>query len=154
MILGSSTFLGLAVSDRAISIAEVAGAGAKRAVRKVTTFTLPAGVTLDQPAPAGQALKTFLHENGFTASRAVVGVPAKWLIARENDVPPAAPDQVHAMLSLAAERLSAAESSELVTDFAGKIEGTTATAPRKVLLVAMLRQRLEQLNQLAEAAGL
>jgi hypothetical protein len=156
MILGSSTFLGLAVSDRSISIAEVAGAGAKRAVRKVMTFTLPAGVTLDQPAPAGQALRAFLRENGFTASRAVVGVPAKWLIARENDVPPAAPDQIHAMLSLAAERLSAAESSDLVTDFAGKIDGgaATSTGPRRVLLVAMLRQRLEQLTQLAEAAGL
>jgi hypothetical protein len=87
----------------------------------------------------------------------VVGVPAKWLIARENDVPPAAPDQVHAILSLAAERLSAAEHSELVTDFAGRIDGAAATstsAPRKVLLVAMLRQRLQQIEDLAQAAGL
>jgi hypothetical protein len=153
MILGSSTFLGLAVGDRSITVAEVSASGGKRVVRKTAAFTLPPGVTLDQPEAAGKSLQAFLRENHFGASRAVVGVPAKWLIARENDVPPADPEQVRAMLSLAAERLSVAESSDLVTDFAGRIDGDL-TGPRRVLLVAMLRQRFEQIEKAVDAAGL
>jgi hypothetical protein len=153
MILGSSTFLGLALAERSVAVAEVSASGGKRVVRRTATFALPAGVTIEQPEAAGRALQAFLRENKFSASRAVVGVPAKWLIARENDVPPAEPEQVRAMLSLAAERLSVAESSDLVTDFAGRIDGVL-TGPRKVLLVAMLRQRFEQIDKAIDAAGL
>jgi hypothetical protein len=156
MILRSSTFLGIAVGDKTVGCAEVSTAGGRRAVKTVATLTFPQGVSLDTPEAAGAALRAFLNENGFGASRAVVGVPARWLIARENDVPPADREQVRAMLALAAERLSAAESSELVFDFAGRIDSAPAgdpTAPRRVLLVAMLRQRLEQLDKMMDAAG-
>ena len=156
MILRSSTFLGIAVGDKTVGCAEVSTAGGRRAVKKVATLTFPQGVSLDTPEAAGAALRAFLNENGFSSSRAVVGVPARWLIARENEVPPADREQVRAMLALAAERLSAAESSELVFDFAGRIDTAATgdpTAPRRVLLVAMLRQRLEQLDKMMDAAG-
>jgi len=35
----------------------------------------------------------FLRERGFGASRTVVGIPAKWLIAMERDVPPAGEEE-------------------------------------------------------------
>ena len=152
MILRSSTFLGIAVGDRTIGCAEVSSSAGRRAVRKAATLTLPPGMTLDTPEAVGAALKAFLRENGFTSSRAVVGVPAKWLIARENEVPPADREQVRSMLALAAERLSAAESSDLVFDYAGQIDASPA-GPRRVLLVAMLKNRLDQLDKAMDAAG-
>jgi hypothetical protein len=145
--LGSGNILGIAISDRTITCAEISANGQNKSVRKTATFTLPADLTLDKPAAVGQALAVFLRSNGFSASKAVVGVPAKWLIAAEKEVPPASSEQVRGILRLAAERLSS-ESGELVFDFAG-----AEAKGGKVLLVAMLRKQYEKIEQAAEAAG-
>src|SRR5439155_23891697 len=105
-----NSFLGVAVSDRSLSCAQVTIAGDRRSVRKTATFIFPTDATLDQnPEAAGQALAGFLRQKGFTASRVVVGVPARWLIAVEKEIPPADPQQARAALRLQAERLAVAE---------------------------------------------
>jgi hypothetical protein len=147
--LGSGNILGIAIADRAITCAEVVSRANLKSVRKTATFTLPAELSLDKPAAVGQALAVFLRSNGFSASRAVVGVPAKWLIASEKEVPPASGEQMRGMLRLAAERLATTESGELVFDFAG-----ADAKGGKVLLVAMLRKQYEKIEQATEAAGL
>src|SRR5689334_20941786 len=141
MIGRSGSFLGVAVSDHSIACAEVSVAGGgNRAVRRTALFVFPADTSLDTPDTAGQALASFLRQKRFTATRAVVGVPARWLIAVEKEVPPASEDQTRATLRLQAERLAVAEHGEVVFDFAGR---PSAMAASKVLLVGMLRQRLE-----------
>ncbi len=151
MIGRNANFLGLAVAERAIVCAEVAVRGAAGTARRTATFAFPAELTLEQPEALGAALATFLHENKFGAKHAVVGVPARWLIAVEREVPPSDDAAARAMLRLQAERLAVAESGEVVFDFAGKPD---SSAPSKVLLVGMLRQRLERIEKIAEAAGL
>jgi hypothetical protein len=148
--LGSSNVLGIAIADRTIACAEVAVRSDRTSVRKTATFTLPEELSLDKPAAVGQALAVFLRSNGFSASKAVVGVPAKWVIAAEKEVPPASSQQVRGMLRLAAERLAAADSGELVFDFAGEENNKGG----KVLLVAMLRKQYQKIEEAAEAAGL
>ena len=53
-------FLGAAVSDTAIVCAEVVTNGGRPIVRRTATFTFPAGVSLETPDAAGQALAGFL----------------------------------------------------------------------------------------------
>jgi len=76
----TNQFLGAAVDDQAIVCAEIVTNGARPIVRRTATFMFPAGVSLETPDTAGQALATFLRQNKFAASRVVVGVPAKWLM--------------------------------------------------------------------------
>jgi hypothetical protein len=148
----SSSFLGVAVSDQWATCAEISlGGGDRRTVRRTATFTFPADVTLDSPDALGQAFAAFLRQKRFTASRVVVGVPARWLIAIEKEVPPADDQQARAMLRLQAERLAVAEHGDVVFDFAGR---TSSSAISKVLLVGMAREKLNRVEQMMDAAGM
>src|SRR5687767_6838697 len=121
MIGRGNSFLGIAfTAEQSVACAEVSVAGGVRSVRRAATFVFPDGATLDSPAAAGQALAAFLRQQKFTSSRAVVGVPARWLVALEKDLPPADVETAHAALRLQAERLAVAESGEVVFDFAGE----------------------------------
>jgi hypothetical protein len=152
MKLRSASYLGVCVSDRAIVCAEVALSGGRRIVRQSAEFAVPAGTSLlDRPEAVGEALKAFLRERRFGASRAVVGVPARWMIALEKDVPPAADDQARALLRLQAERLAVAENGDMLFDFAGQADSSRAT---KVLLVGIQRQRVDAVERMLTAAGL
>ncbi len=165
MKFGPSSYLGIALTDRAITCAEIAPAGAggaspsssspgqggRRAVRRAATFAIPQGLSLDNPQPLGQLLAAFLREKGFGAGRAAVGLPAKWLIAIDRDVPPAAEETAHGVLRMHAERLGVSESGEMVFDYAGSIDGANAS---KVLLVGVTKRRLDQVEQMCAAAGL
>jgi hypothetical protein len=147
----TSSFLGLAVGDRAVACAEVQVTGDRRTVRRTATFVFPSDMSLDKPEAAGQALAAFLRAKKFSASRAVVGLPARWLIAIEREVPPAGEDQARATLRLQAERLAVSESGELLFDFAGETSSSTAS---KVLLVGVPKSRLSKVEQLIDAAGM
>jgi hypothetical protein len=147
-----NSILGIAfTADNTLACAEVTITAGVRAVRHAAVFVLPGGATLETAASAGPALAAFLREHQIGASRAVVGVPAKWLVALEKELPPADEAQAHAALRLQAERLAVAESGEMVFDFAGQTHRSTMS---KVLLVGMQRQRLERIVGLLESAGL
>ncbi|MEA2733755.1 MAG: hypothetical protein QOE14_206 [Humisphaera sp.] len=147
----SSSFLGVAVSDRSVTCAEVSISGDRRTVSRTATFAFPDAVTFDSPDALGQALAAFLRQRRFTASRVVVGVPARWLIAIEKEVPPADDQQARATLRLQAERLAVAESGDVVFDFAGRTSSSTMS---KVLLVGMVREKLQRVEQMMDAAGM
>jgi hypothetical protein len=149
MILRSSNVLGVSLSDRTVSCAEVAVSGGKRVVRRLATYVLPGELSFDKPDALGAALGAFLKANGFTASRAAVGIPAKWLIAMEKELPPAPENEARSMLRLQAERLAVSDSGEMVFDYAGRIQPNQSN---KVLLVGLLRQRLTQIETMFEAA--
>lgn len=152
MNLGRPTsFLGIAVADRSVTCAEVSVTGDRRSVRRTATFTFPEGSTLDQPESIGQSLAAFLRQKRFASSRVIVGVPARWLIAIEKEIPPADEEQARAALRLQAERSAVAEHDDLVFDFAGQ---ANSREPSKVLLVGMLRQRLDRIERLMDAAGM
>jgi len=148
----STSFLGVAVSDRSVTCAEVSiGSGDRRTVRRTATFVFPPDATLDSPDALGQALAAFLRQRKFTASRVVAGVPARWLIAIEKEVPPADEQQARSMLRLQAERLAVAEHGDVVFDFAGRTSSSTIS---KVLLVGMVRDKLHRVEQMMDAAGM
>lgn len=148
--LSKTSFLGIAVGDRSVTVAEVApvrGARDRWEARRVAEFVPPAGA--DAKA-AGEALGQFLRSNGFAPSRAVVGVPARWLVARDREVPPATPEAAAEVLRMQAERLFSAELGDVAIDYAGAPD---PLSPRNVLLMALPRQQLERVVAMVEAAG-
>ena len=140
----NSSFLGIAIGERSLTVAEVCQSQGKWEVRRCAQFEPPS----EQP---GEAFGRFLRENRFSASQAVVGLPAKWVVAREKDIPPATAEQAADVLRLQAERLFSSELKDLIFDYAGTPD---PSAPGKVLLLAMPRQQLDRAVQMVEAAGL
>lgn len=151
MIFAASHFLGLSFTDRSIGCAEVSVQKDRPVVGKTVSFAFADHLSLEKPEVLGQALASFLRANGFSASRAVVGVPAKWIISLEKEIPPASEEQARAILRLEAERLNVADGGELVFDYAGQPQ---SDRPARVLLAAMLRLRLRQVEQAVKSAGL
>lgn len=145
----SSHMLGLAISDRSILCAQASGSGSRVMVEKLARFEAVSAEAWTKPTESGAALGTFLREHGFTATRAVWGVPAKWLVAQERELPPSNSEQATAMLRLAVERMAVTDNADLVFDAAGEAGGAAA---HKVMVVGLLRQQLERVLQLSAAA--
>jgi hypothetical protein len=147
--IGHPSVLGLVVGERSIIAAEVAIARDKRQVKHTAQFVFPNELSLEKPEELGTALAQFLRQNHFSSSRAVIGVPARWLMARDKDLPPATAEVAASTLRLQAERHPSAD--DLVFDYAGQAD---SKKPRKVLLAAMLRPQMQKLQRMADAAGL
>ena len=146
------TVLSLVLGDRSAVLAQVGGDKGARVVQRVGRFDTVGGVRLlDQPVESGKSLAAFIAGHAFTTKRVVVGVPARWLIAQERDLPPIDAGGAADLLRLAAERLSVAESGTLVADYAGASDPKNAS---RVLLVGMLNAQVDRVRQLVEAAGL
>jgi hypothetical protein len=153
---GKQSFLGIAFGERSVGVAEIGppsrgggggSAGGAWEVRRAAEFQ-PSS-SLDDAATV-DAFKAFLREFGFGASRAVVGVPARWVVAREREVPPSSDEQASSVLRMQAERMFSAELGELTVDYAGTADPTGA---RNVLLVALPKRQLERVVKLVEGAG-
>lgn len=163
-LLNTSSFLGIAVGEQSLTVAELSaaaggggGAGDKAGpaweVRRIAEMPLPAssGADADWVDQVGRDLGKFLKQNKFSASRAVVGIPARWLVTREKELPPASREQANDILRLQAERLFSSELKDLVFDYAGKPD---PSQPRKVLLMAVPRRQLDRIVGAVEGAGL
>jgi hypothetical protein len=149
MRIGKSTILALAMDDRQVVCAVVEAKGAVRSVKRVARFVSSEPI-LDRPEANGQLLRAFLDDHQIHDRDGIVGVPARWVIGQEKELPPADMASATAMLRLHAERMSTADAGTLVVDVAGEI----ATGGAKVLLVGMLRPQLDKIAKLFEAAKL
>jgi hypothetical protein len=144
--MGSQSFLGIAVGERAMTVAEIAATrGGEWEVRRAAEY-VPAA----EEAASGAAFGRFLREYGFAARLAVVGVPARWIVSREREMPPSSPQQTAEVLRLQAERVFSAELGELAVDYAGTTDNSSA---RSVLLIAMPKAQLDRVVKLVEEAG-
>jgi hypothetical protein len=143
--------IGLAIGPRSILLAEVGSKGSARAVESLKEFAYPPGLSLSTPAELGRALGQFLRDQKLRTRDVVVGLPARWLVARPKDVPPAAPAAAASTLRLQAESEFATEASDLLVDFAGQ---TSPEAVTPVLLVATARRYVDACVTLAQTAGL
>jgi len=150
-VLGFRTVLGLAVEERSIVAAEVRASGAGGEVIRAEEFCIPEGLCLDAPTELGSALRVFLRESRFSTKRAVIGLPARWVMARETQVPPASGESQAGVLGIQAEREFSAGPEHLAVDYVGELDSEKS---QRVLLVATLREKLEQLAAMAGAAGL
>jgi hypothetical protein len=148
--------LGLAIGERSALVAEVraaprGGNGGRPRVVRAGEFVYPSRVGLADAAALGAALASFLKERRFAARHAVAGIPAKWVLCRGKDVPPADARAVAGLLLLQAESEFGATFNDLAYDFAGE---ASEAEGRSVMLMALPSRYLRQVNDLAAAAGL
>jgi hypothetical protein len=148
---GTRNILGLAVDDCGVVAAELHVRQGRPEVRCAGEFSWGQPFTPDNAREMGLKLRQFLREHGFSVRRAVVGLPAKWVLAKEMVVPPAGPDALAGVLSIQAERAFSLNSAEMVFDYCGR---TSASEKSCVLLLAAQRRMIGQLRELTDTAGL
>lgn len=145
--------LGVSVGERGLLVAQVGAAPASAGpqVSRIAEFTYPSNISLENGEALGEALGRFLRDGGFAARRAVLGVPAKWLVLRTHRIPPADEATAADLLRLQVESHSLPELGEMVYDFAGDCCPGDAC---DVLLMGLSRRRLDGLLAMAAAARL
>ena len=142
--------IGLSVGEKSLMAAEV-NLGEKPEVKLLAEFVYPDGVSTQQPDALGAALGDFLRDNKFTAKAAVVGLPARWLVVKAKDVPPADPATLANLLRLQAEGEFSAELKDLVYDYAADV---SAGHPKSVLLIATAKKYIDSASAMCDAAKL
>jgi hypothetical protein len=117
------------------------------------TAMFPAGHTVswDDPEAFGQALHQFLRRERFSARATLVGVPAKWIVAKSIKIPPTRRENVPSLLQIQTEQAFSMNHHDLVFDYSAQISESQSN---QVLLAAMQRTRLDKIKILAKAAGL
>jgi hypothetical protein len=143
--------LGLAVTDRSIAAVEVGVARGRRKVLHAAEFPLPEQAALPDPVLLGKALRQFLRQHHLSARRCVIGLGARWLMAKEKALPTGSADLMAGILSIAAEREFASDPKDLAFDYQGPYASAQG---QSVLLVAAPRRRVDHLLAMARAAGL
>jgi hypothetical protein len=142
--------LGIAVGERSMLVAELHAASGGPKVVKTGEFRYPEGVGLKDTAALGAALGQFLKEGPFNSRLAVFGLPARWVLSKHKDVPAVDEQLMADTLRLTAPNEFSSELGDLVYDFAGGAPTGGGTA--SVLLVAVPKRYIDQINQIAEAA--
>ena len=148
----TQNILGLAFEDNRILVAEVQMGADRPHLHQCSRFkVLPENPPLANPAEMGRKLRQFLKDNQFSAKTAVVGLPAKWLVAKELTIPPTGANALTGVLNIQAERAFSLDPKDLIFDYSGRAKSAASST---LLLMAMQRQRLNQIQTLAKATGL
>jgi hypothetical protein len=150
-MVGTRHLLGLAIDDCGVVATELCIRAGRPEIRGAGELSWDRELTADNVVELGQQLRRFLHERGFTAKNAVVGLAAKWVLAKEVEAPPATPEALAGILGIQAERAFSLNSEELVFDYCGK---TSTSQKSQVLLLAARRQIVDRVKELMETAGL
>jgi hypothetical protein len=82
----------------------------------------------------------------------VVGIPLKWLVVKQKEVPPADDATVAQLLRLEAESEFSTELKDLVYDFAGVESTAPGAVSRMVLLAATPKKYIDAIETLCDAA--
>ncbi|MEN6426782.1 MAG: pilus assembly protein PilM [Phycisphaerales bacterium] len=150
-MVGTRHILGLAIDDSGVVATELCIRAGRTEIRGTGEFPWQEGLTADNAKELGQRFHRFLQEQGFTARHAVIGLAAKWVLAKEVEAPPASPEALAGILGIQAERVFSMNAGELVFDYCGR---TSTSQKSQVLLLATRRQVVDQVRGVAEAAGL
>ena len=120
-------------------------------IKHTATFSAVQTASWEDPEGFGHALHQFLRKERMTARATLVGIPARWVIAKSVKIPPARRENVASLLQIQTEQAFSLSHHDLVFDYSARISDSQ---PNEVLLAAMQRNRLDQIKVLAKAAGL
>ncbi|RPI60623.1 MAG: hypothetical protein EHM48_06945 [Planctomycetaceae bacterium] len=141
--------LGLAITEHGITAVEVTFVGERRTVTHAVEMPFTDDVNLEHPVRAGDELRHLLRKNGMSASRCTVGLAACWLASREKLLPNVDDQTLRGAIQIATEREFASGQQELTFDYSqGRAGEGIAT-----LIVALQRKIFNQVNELADQAG-
>ena len=151
MMFGARTLLGLSIDEHGIVIAEVGARSGRPDVQRTGQWRFEEKLTPDNARDLGQKLKAYLRAKHVFSKQAVIGIPTKWVVAKEITVPPASTEALAGVLTIQAERAFSLNASELVFDYCGR---TSASERSEVLLLAARREIVDQVKEFAAGAGL
>lgn len=147
----TSSLLVLTWGQNSVHVAQAAAVGSRYRIKHSATFVNPEGLGLEQPEALGRALHAFLHQEHIHVRHAVVGIPSKWLVAKSVTIPPTRMENLRGLMEIQAEQVFSLGVQELVYDISGSVRADQSST---VLLVAMQRQRLNQIQATLKAAHL
>lgn len=150
-MLGTRNLLGLAIDEFGIVVAEVSARTGHPEVQRAGQWRFEEKLDLGNARELGQKLRQYLRANHYSSKQAVIGIPTKWVVAKEIIVPPANTEALAGVLNIQAERAFSLNASELVFDYCGR---TSASKRSEVLLLAARREIVDQVKELAAGAGL
>jgi len=151
MMFGARTLLGLAIDEYGIVVAEISARSGHPEIQRTGQWRFEEKLNLDNARDLGQKLKQYLRTNHFSSKQAILGIPTKWVVAKEITVPPASAEALAGVLNIQAERAFSLNASELVFDYCGR---TSASERSEILLLAARREIVEKIKALAAGAGL
>ena len=151
MMLGARTLLGLAIDEYGIVVAEISARSGHPEIHRTGQWRFEEKLNLDNARDLGQKLKQYLRSNHFSSKQAIIGIPTKWVVAKEITIPPASAEALAGVLNIQAERAFSLNASELVFDYCGR---TSASERSEVLLLAARREIVDQVKEFAAGAGL
>ncbi|MEX2673651.1 MAG: hypothetical protein WD294_16245 [Phycisphaeraceae bacterium] len=147
--------LGLMLSDRAVTVAELRLGSDRPSLQSVTRLAFDDRLSWNDPAAIGAALAQHLAEADVKTRHATLGLPAAWLLTRSLMVPPAKGEVLRQIVATKAERAFAGGGKELAIDYVAAEAGRRgAMAEQSVLLIAAQRERVTAARTMAESAGL
>lgn len=144
-------FMGLAIEEGEMLAADIRQDGELFHVERTARMVFPEGISFDNPGAMGKILGQFIDENQFTAKKAVIGLPAKWLMFREKTVPPSSGESLAGVIKIQAERGFSLDPDDLVIDYTGEV---SSERPNRLLLAAVLRKKLDKIIESTRSAGL
>ena len=150
-MIGTRHILGLAIDDSGVVATELRTRSGRTEICGSAEITWEQELTPENAKALGHQLRDFLRSHGLSAKRAVVGLAAKWVLAREIEAPPASPEALAGILGIQAEREFSLNAGDLIFDYCGR---TSTSEKSRVLLLAARRQTIDQIKDLTEAAGL
>jgi hypothetical protein len=150
-MFSARNILGIAVDEFGVVVAEVRCRTGIPKVRRLGQWSFDEKLNSDNAKDLGLKLRQFLRKNHFSSKQTIIGIPTKWIIAREITAPPVSADALTGMLSIQAERAFSLNAGELVFDYCGR---TSVSEKSDVLLLAARRQIVDLVNELMDAAGL
>jgi hypothetical protein len=144
-------FIGLAIEENAMLASDIRCEKGHFLVSHVNHFVFPDGASFKDPEGLGRLLGRFLQENRFGAKKAIIGIPAKWLMIREKAIPASTRENIAGILKIHAEREFSLSPEELALDYTGLVENDK---PNRMFLLAMLRANLDNAILAVRWAGL
>lgn len=110
--------LGLVITEDKIAAAQVEFSAGSCRVMRCGEFEFDGKTSPDNLPRYSDKFREFLKDNGFKAYKAVVGIPAKYLLITSVDVPPVKnPEQRNEIVKIGLERKSKFELSEIAFDY-------------------------------------
>ncbi|MBN2377630.1 MAG: hypothetical protein JXD22_14625 [Sedimentisphaerales bacterium] len=143
--------LGIALEDDQILLSELHCIALRYRIIRTETFSLSPEANFTEPARLGTALHEFLQEHHFWAKEVVVGLPAKWLLVKENEVPCVQTESLPQIARLMAEREFSLDMNDLVLDYTSS---DNSNSNRYLVVMATLRSRMNPIIAALRAAGL
>lgn len=143
--------LGLALEEDSFFAAEIYRKKESFSLGKRARFEFPEGASFDRPQQLGETLKQLLRNGGFAARKVVVGIPVKWMMAREMTLPPSSAHALKGVLKIHAEREFSLNPEDLTLDYSGMVR---SDGPSRLMLSAMLKKRVTQIQEVVRSAEL